>query len=340
VRRILVAISDNNLLDRIKLVLGNKSSEFFYTQSIDDAKGILSANKFSLVICDLFNKKDFGEEFFDLIGTNKSETKTIMFFGKDNTKEALDYYNRYSIFRLLCTDYFTDSEFNQCFYATSDNNEECVAVDKIRDVKQLEERYLRPMREMSSILNERLIGYQCIVDVFRKSFDFAFKSSEITIKTINGFVDKVINDYIRIYMIEDSDINVFFNKIEKMFNKPEEKKYFKFLNETGNISEKLFSMKAFNESEAFLLKCNIIFSIDVLTTCFDNFYPHYRGKIVVNENDGSIEINTVYEVRRDHEIDSVYKYVMAVVNNILISNSKEVKNGVRDNVIQYKVVVS
>ena len=326
-RSVLSVISDENLMNRIKLMLNDETVKYYFASNADDASDMAVENEIAVAIVDFKNPVISGQELCELLLAINPEIQIFMFFDEKEAKDVLDIYNKYHIYMLMCKQFLVledlPSLIESCLHKYNREEE----IDKLDDdVRKLNDLYLKPMNDMSSLLNERLSGYANVLKVFRNSIHFVLDSSEETLKSIDIFADRIINDFIQIFMIKEPDVSVYFDRIHESFNKPDERKYFKFICENINILDEQ--------------KYKLLFVLDVITIYFDVFYQYYRGKVSVTNEGEDIIVNSIYEVRRDSKVLEVYDYVFMVFKNILSEYTSDMKYGVRDNIIQFKTIVS
>ena len=328
-RSLLSVISDESLQSRIKLVLNDDSIKYHFVSNADAASAIAGTEEIAVAIVDYNSPVVTGAEICELLLSYNPQMQFVIIFDEKDTGAVLDLYNSLHINKLMCREYLVledlPSLVESCLH-TYNRDEEIEKSD--REYKEMNEKYLKPMNEMSNTLNERLAGYDSITKVFGQSVDFVLNTSDKALKTINIFVDKILSDYIQIFMIKEPDINVYFNRIHESFNDPDKRKYFKFISDDVTISDKI--------------KFNLLFCLDVITISFDCFYPMYRGKVqLAYTKDGDkIEINSIYEVRKDAELNDIYSNISHVVKNILKAYTDDCKYAIRDNIIQYKLTLN
>lgn len=323
-KSVLTVTHDDGLMNRIKLILSDDSIRYYYAINADDGANIATNNEIAVAIVDYNLPIVSGKELCEMLLSINPEVQIILVFGQSNTKEVIKIYNEYHINKLMCKEYLVLKDLpllvDSCLH-TYNRDDEINELDL--ELKTSNNMYLKPMQEMSSVLNERLSGYEYVINVFKKSFEFLLDSSEAELKTIDDFVDKLFNDYINIFMIKDPDVSLYFDRISTSFNKPDEKKYFRFEVDDSEYSDNR--------------KNNLLFVLDLITIYFDVFYPHYRGKISVAINDGKIEINSIYEVRKNQKVENLYTSFMSIMSSILVAYSDEVAAGAKENIIQYRV---
>ena len=324
VSRILSVTNDDGLIDVINNGFCDGAIKLYFANSFEEASNIIRENDIVVIIVDCTMPEAEVKSICDCVNNTNRDAGIFLVFDQSDTKYALDLYNSFNVSGLLCRG-FNDLKslpnmINSCitdYYKFRNSDDISIDYKKLNDV------FLKPMQEMSSILNERLSGYRNIIAVFRKSFDFVINTSDNALNAIDVFVDRVINDYINIYMVREPDLEAHFNRINKNYNKSQEKKYFKLINEVNDL-----------KGDA---KYNLLFVLDILTVCFDVFYPHYRGKISISNTAGYVEVNAVYEVRKNTDFDNVYTFIMGALNNVITNYSNGVKNAVKDNIIQYRI---
>lgn len=328
-RSLLTVISDESLLNRIKLALNDNTIKYYYSTTGEEASNIASREEIAVVIVDFINPVISGPEICEMLLSFNPETQFIMFFDEKYTKEVLNVYNALHLNKLICKEHLVledlPSLVESCLH-TYNRDEELDKMDE--DLAKMNDMYLRPMNEMSSILNERLIGYENVIKVFKNSVNYIINNSDEVLKSVDTFVDRIINDYIQIFMIKEPQVSVYFDRINESFNDPEGRKYFKFVYEDTEFPEEL--------------KYNLLFVLDVITIFFDIFYQYYRGKVSVGYAEGNnswIEINAIYEVRKNQEIAGIYEYVSKVINNILSMHTLSTRFGQKNSIIQFKALI-
>ena len=339
-RSLLTVLSDESLLNRIKLILSDKSVRYSFCSSADEASTIAYNEEIAVAILDFDSPVFSGEELCELLLSINPEMQFIVLFDEKDTKAVLDAYNTLHINMLMCKQHLVledlPSLVDSCLHKYNRDEE----VDKLdEDFKQMNEMYLRPMSEMSSILNERLTGYEYIIKVFKYSLGFVLDTSEKSLNVIDEFVDRIINDYIQIFMIKEPQISVYFDRLRDSFNDPEGRKYFKFDCENVEIPDEQ--------------KHNLLFVLDVITIFFDVFHPFYRGKIAVanvehedlkkTENtqdimipETEIEVNALYEVRRNQDTLEIYDQIIYAVRLMLKAHGYHVRYGQKNSILQFK----
>lgn len=310
-------------------MLNDNTIRYYFAASGEEAANIASANEIAAVILDYINPVMTGPEICEMILSYNPDTQFILFFEEKNTKEVIKAYNELHINKLVCKEHAVLEDIpalvESCLH-TYNRDEE---IDKMDEhLSKLNNMYLRPMDEMSSILNERLIGYDNVIKVFKKSIHFILKSSDEALKSIDNYVDNIINDYIQLFMTNEPSVSSYYEKISESFNDPEGRKYFKFVHDESEVSDDI--------------KCDLLFALNVITKYFDTFYQYYRGKVTVSALEGSsfaYEINALYEVRKNQGLTDIYNYVMCIVNNILKLHTLNCKYGQKNSILQFKAVI-
>lgn len=325
-KSVLTVVSNDSLMNRIKQVLNDKTIEFSFAHDGTDAAEVANAKEIAVGIMDFRSEIISGEELCELLLSFNSRMQLIIIFDEADTKEVISVYNRFHVNKLMCKEYLVLEDLpmliEDCLH-TYNREDEIVRMDN--ELKKLNEKYFAPMQEMSSILNERLVGYDYLIHVFRKSIGFVLNLSETALNYTDEFVDRIMNDYIEIYIMNEPEVSSYFSRLCPTFNKPDSKKFFRFVSNDVTIPD---------ES-----KYPLLFVVDLLAIYFDIFYPLYRGRIVLENKENGIEINAIYEVRYLNSIMNIYDYIWKVLCNILENFSKTAKNGRKDNIIQFKVTV-
>ena len=326
-RSVLTVIDDEALLNRIKLILCDNTVQYYYAENGNDVSEIAGRQEIAVAIIDYGYPIISGEELCEMILAFNPETQIILYFNESDTKDVLRIYNQYHINKLLCNSHLVLEDLpaliDSCFHFYN-RDDEIMQMDS--ELSRLNDKYLQPMNEMSSILNERLYSYDSVNRVFRSSISFALNASEKALNSIDSFVDRIINDYIQIFMIKEPDAAVYLDRINDSFNNPEARKYFKFVADDVTVPDEL--------------KSNLLFILDVLTIGFDTFYPYYRGKLSITNVDNGIEVNSIYDVRRDPDFADIYDYMNKALEKVLSGFATNMKFGKKDSLIQFKALVS
>lgn len=323
-KSVLTVTADEGLINRIKLILNEDDVSYFYALSAEDGSNIASNNEIAVAIIDYKLPIISGKELCEMLLSINPEIQVMLIFDQSDTREVISVYNEYHLSKLLCKEYLVLEDLpvlvESCLHIYN-REEELEKLDS--ELQMFNSKYLKPMQEMSSVLNERLRGYGYVIDIFKSSSDFVLKLNDGSLNAINDFVNNIFNDYINIFMVKEPDLDIYFDRIRNTFNKPSEKKFFRFeKNDFSVDSEKKYSL---------------LFLLNVLTNYFDVFYSHYRGKLSVIENNSVFEINSIYEIRRNSDIEGLYNYISNCLGNILLTYSDDVKVGTKDNIIQYRV---
>ena len=85
-RSLLTLISDDSLLNRIKLMLHDNTIKYYFASSGEEAANIASANEIAAVILDYINPVMTGPEICEMILSYNPDTQFIMFFDEKYQK--------------------------------------------------------------------------------------------------------------------------------------------------------------------------------------------------------------------------------------------------------------
>lgn len=323
---VLALIQNDEYIDSLKETI-SQNNTFHSASDADDALNLLLNIEILVCIADYDLIKEKSESFFEGVSSFCKEPKFVLLFDENNVRQVLDLYNKGQISRLVSKDNF-DSVYigniiNSVVDDTNGNTAKALEEEKIR---LLNEQYVKPMNEMSALLNERLYGYENINKVFVDSLKFILDYSDKSINTVCDFADKLIKDYVQTYLITEPDIDGYFSRIEKKYNKPKEKKYFKLEHDEAMVT---------GEN-----KYKLLFLIDTLSLGFDIFYPLYRGKISIKVIEDKIDVNSIYEVRKDPDIRDVYELLLGVIDVLLDKFALDARYGVKGDIIQFRATIS
>lgn len=322
-KSVLIAIKDERIIKKIRIALYDESIRYFYAQSQDEANHVCMDNEIYTSICDFDLFYNDGKRLFEQITELNSDTKIIILYSNDDLKEVADFYNSSSISYLLNKDDFIVEDIYK------------LTMSSVNEYKSNNDNYLlsqdddfsskfKTMNEMSSILNEKLDGYQSIINVYNDAIKFISTRSIDFLKPLRIYVDRILNDYIQLYMINSPDFDLYINSLNDSLNMPDAKKYFVFSSKCIDINEQI--------------KNDILFAIDMITTCFNTFCKAYRGKLDLVSEGKNILINAIFDFREIDECQNIISSIMNINKELILKyslDSQYIKNG---NIVQYKVV--
>lgn len=333
-KSVIIAIKDEDILSKIRVSLFNEDIKYLFTSSSDEAARIAEDHEIAAAVIDVNLPLIKEQRLFEVLKDINTNMQFVFLFD-ENIPEIVDIYNSLHTCKFLYKKNINLDEVSKLI------DDSLWAYNKLDNSKYSllnsgnNENYLKRMHEMSDLLNEKLCGYQQVIRIYNDCASFIFSMPGDSIKNFSIFVDRVINDYIQLFMIREPDFDLYLSSLNDTFNKPEEKKYFKFLSNSND----------FENSK----KKNILLVIDMLTICFDLIFDSYRGKLELTSDKRNIFINAVYEVRnRKISQDDTNKNYINILNgntvmkicNSLISDYSDSFQTVRnENIIQYKIII-
>ena len=321
-RTVLVVISDEALMSRVRLCLSDPTIKYYFTAGADEAIRVTEDNEIAIAVMDFRLPVMNGQDMCEIILEKNPKTQNIFIFNEEDTERVLSVYNEYHISKLLCKENMILDDLPNLIEDSLHIYNRVEEINtKSKSVNRLNDKYLKPLHEMSEILNERMDGYQEIIRIYNDCLKFITCKTERALKALNIYVDRIVNDYIQLYMIRRPEYDMYFGKLSETFNKPDQKKYFKFIDKINGISD--------------LVTTDVFYAIDILTILFDSFFVAYRGKIELAEVDGMCIVNAIYEVRDDEE-NSISYMAINIVKGIINAQGSKLQFAKKDNMIQYK----
>lgn len=327
-KTVLVAVKDERIIEKIRIALYDESIRYFYAQSADEAVRICMDNEISVLLCDfdLFVDKD--TRLFEAIYEKNSDIISIILYTNSELNDLATAYNSSKISYVIDkNNLIVEDIYKYTMKALAEYNSVSSAGLFHDEADDLSKKF-KTMNEMSAILNEKLDGYQSIINVYYDSIKFISSRSNEFLKPLRIYVDRILNDYIQLYLINSPDFDLYLSFLNSNFNKPSDKKYFAFSSKCEDVKEDI--------------KNDILFTIDMITTCFDTFCKAYRGKldlVKTGSNEGSkVLINAVYEFREVAECENVTSSILSINRDIVkrfAHESQFVRNG---NIVQYRVI--
>ena len=322
-RSVLTVFSDENLMQRFKIAETDNTIRYFYANNGEDAIHISEDYEIAVCIIDFKLPIISGEELCEAILDNNPKTEIILVFDEQHVSDVLRVYNLLHISKLICKQNFVLEELPKLIESSLHMYNRLEEIKK-SDVKKnkINEKYLKPMQEMSTLLNDRMNGYQQVIHIFNDCIKFISGRNDKALKALNIFVDRIINDYIQVYMVREPDYKFFLDSLNDTYNIPSEKKYFRFTNELSAIPEHCVR--------------EILMGANAITIAYEMFFNAYRGKINLSEDNSAICFNCIYEAVdfKEEGVDSAT--VIEILRNILADFSDRIQFARKDNIVQLK----
>lgn len=330
-KSVIIAVKDEEILSKLRVAFFDDDIKYIFASSSDEAVRIAQDNTVFAAVIDYDFPKVNNEALYDSLLKINNSMQIIMLINDEDILDAIALYNDNKLLKIIDKSNYSLEDFsnfiNEALFSFNSINID----DNSLISSEYSENMLKHLHEMSDVLNEKLLGYQIVIRMYNDCIRFIGSFKNENIKTFEIFVDRVINDYIQLYMVREPDFDLYINNLNITFNKPEEKKYFKFSSNSKDIDRNK--------------KKNIMLIIDILTICFDLFFESYRGKIELASDRKYIYINASYEVRPtiltpEENINefNVADTVLKICNSMtkkFADESKFAKNG---NMIQYKAI--
>ena len=339
-RSVLAVVNEENLMNRLKAVLKDNSIEYFFTSTIEEAMNIVESREISIAIIEYRMPVMTGEELAEDLILKNDRIEVMFVFDEEDTADVLNTYNHLHISKLLCKEnlmlellpqYIDDALFSY------NREEELKRMDDV--YRRVHDTYLKPVKEISDLLNDRVQGYQMIVRSFLCSIRCLFKDDVHAgipgLKEDDGtddgnvrgavitYIDRLLNDYIQVYMVNEPSYDAFIKTLMDRFNAPGEKKFFRVDN---NVQTEL-------EGEVML---NVLYTINAVLICFDSFFRYYRGKMEISEKDNYYCLNILYEVRGDDALKDVGNTALHLNEELMHTFAYRSKYGRDGDFVQYR----
>lgn len=333
-KSVIIAIKDETILSKVRLSLLNEDIKYFYTSSSEETIRIAQDYDIAAAVLDT-NLSDTDDKllFESLLNINRDFSFIILF--DENIKNIVDIYNSVSYCRLLDKrnldleqiQNIIDDAISAFINSSAGQN----SINSINGTAK----NLKTLHEMSDILNEKLNGYQTIIRIYNDCAGFVSNKTSEEIKNFHIYVDRIVNDFIQLYMVREPDFLLYTEKLNENFNKPLEKKYFRYISNCKDIDKSK--------------KRDILLVIDVLTICFDLFFDTYRGKLELTSDRNNVYINAVYETRNlsNNSLDSDKisaenvlnnNTILKIVNSLINKYSSSCKFARNKYVYQFKAI--
>lgn len=322
-RSVLTVIKDENLMQKFRIAHTDSTIRYFYAGNGEEAIRITEDNEIAVCIVDFKLSQLSCAEICETILDNNSRTEIIIVFDEQNISEVLNVYNRYHISKLICKQNFILEDIPKLI------NDSLHMYNRLDEIKKsdekrtkIAEKYLKPMQEMSSLLNERMNGYQQVIRTFNDCIKFISGRNEKSLKSLNVFVDRIINDFIQVYMIREPEYNVFLESLNYSYNKPDEKKYFRYTCDCESINDNCIR--------------EILMAANLVTIAYDLFYKSYRGKIIVSSEENATCFNCIFEALHFTSEGVEPETIISIIKYIISEYSDRIQFARKDNIMQIK----
>lgn len=322
--------NDESLMNRIKITVHDDNATYFFASSIDEAIGIMEGNEIAVVFMPFnFDVLD-GREMIELVLGYNPRVQIIVLFEDSDLLSVVKAHNEYHLCQIVCNDFFKIEDLQSLLNTGFNvyNKEDDIKSFEL-DYRKKEDKYKKTLLNMSSLLNERNESYLLIRKSFTSSLNSVFEDISDEVKdTVLSYVDKIIDEYIQLYLINHVDYSGYLGRIDNDCNDNEKYQFLKI---------DMDSIYKLQESDSKLF-VKIVFVIYCISHYFNSFYIKYRGKIELMNMDSYYSLNIVYEAIPMNEYTDIYDKLVGLMEDILNAFSNKTVYGSKDKILQFRLM--
>ena len=332
-RTILFVNDDEELLNRLRAMILDKTVQCFFSSNVDKALQIMENKEIALVVADVEMEALSGREFFEMISGRYPKTILMVMSDTEHIQEAIAIHNDLHTNKLLVKPWQSADEFVKWLMSGLDAYN---AAETQRELaKELEERsdkYKQILFDTSNVLNDRLEGYHKIEETFSKMLSVIVQEYESglnagEIKCISEYENMLITHFTQIFFVGISEQQSFGQALRNHYHDVSENRYFLYEQEGEQEIEK----------ENFQ---NIRFLIQTVTDYYGLLYPTFRAKVSLQEyQDTHYMINVLYELPGYEVMEQAGVFMRKILNRMLENYASRYVYGEKNHVQQYKIYV-
>lgn len=330
----LILFEDENLLNRIKVTLHDDAASFYYVDSADEAVAILNETEIAVALIPYRYDVLDGDELIGMLLDNNPKLQIVLFFNEEDMDNVVKSHNTYHLCKLICTNNLMLEELNQILNEAFNayNKEELIKKMEI-DYRKKEDSFKKTLFASSSLLNDRMAGYDSIEKLFGICTGYLFDqilASDDENKVISHFFDELLDEYISLMLKREPELEKYYAIILEKCHNPSENRYFMIdipsITEFDKVNHDIFLQITF------LIKAMSMF-------CFD-FYKKFRGKAELSESKNSYILDIIFEgvsLLKDSDTNLRMEAFLKKLSGLY---ANKVSCGKKERIIQYRLQFS
>lgn len=317
-------LHDNeNLMNRIKIMLHDDNAEYYFSSSIDEALSLLDSKEIAVVFMpynfDVMN----GNEMIEIVLDHNPKAQIIVLFKDSDLSSVVKSHNNYHLCQIISDDFFKIEDLPSMIetaFGVYNRDDEIKSFEL--DYRRKEDKYKKTLTDMTGLLNDRIIGYEFVRDTMTNSCKYLCDNLPQQInEKLSAFFDSVTEEYIKLFMINSGNLTEILTSIINDCNDSDIGRFFK--------SE--------SDSNTYLNE-NIVFNTYLITRFVMIFYTKYRGKAEYSEQDTYYSLNYVFEALPSKEVSKKTDILIKILIRLLENNSDKVIFGTKERIIQFRIM--
>ena len=332
-RTILFVDENETIINRLKVIVLDKTVKCFFAADGEAALKILDENEIAVAVIALNMSLLSGRELLEIINGQYPNTITMLMAEREEAGEAIDIHNDLHINKLIIKPWTSAEEVVKWLHDGLDQYNSGDQQSKIaEEYKQKTVKYEKLFLEMSDILKDREEGYQEIVKIFKVVLEMVISESEknlisVEVNYIVEYAIRLLYEFMKIYFEGLAEQESFEMAMLNQYHDASENRYFKYENEVaGSIAKASFQ--------------HIRFILKAITEYFSVLYPIYRAKVTVTETaNGQYLLNIVYELPSYKILENAEAYMKGLLERLMDHYSAKHAYGEKNNIHQYRIYI-
>ena len=329
-RSALFITNDENLMNRIQIMVHDEAAQLFYAKTIDDAVSIMDEQEIAVVFMPYGLDVLSGDEMIEIIQDHNAKAQIILLFEDEDLLKVIHAHNRYHLCKLISTSNMKLEELpHKLDRAFERYNKDDDLKEFEKDYRLKEDKYKSALDESSSLLNARMNSYKEISAFFVSLLNLEFANSRTSEETeaFDTYFSGIMQEYTNLFLIKNLDPAIYLQNIVSECHKPDQHRFLVLHGEYKDALPKDTQQK-------------LLFLIGILSRFFTTFADRYRGKIETQEADteSGIILNIVYEAIVKPALADLFEHVLPVNENLVKHFSDRAACGRKERIIQYKMI--
>ena len=327
-RSALFITNDQNLMNRIQIMVHDEAAQFFYADSIDDAVSIMDAQEIAVVFTPYGLDVLSGDEMLEIILDHNPRAQIILLFDDEDLLKVVRAHNTYHLCRLISSSNMKLEllpEKIDAAFARYNKDDDLKDFEKNYRLK--EDKYKHALHDMSALLNDRMESYSQARKLFMTLMHHApgtgLNAEEL--EEVCNYMTRVLYEYVSLYLLQDADLEHYTQHILDECHNSEQRRY---------LMIQIDSLLQLDPAD----RRRCLFVIKVITLFFSVFYERYRGRVETEETENGMILNLVYECIAKPQFAELVSDILPFNESFVREFADRVAFGTKDRIVQYKLI--
>lgn len=332
-RTILFVNDDENLLNKLRAIVLDKTVQCFFTSNVDKALEIIEAQEIALVVTDVDMEALSGREFLEMVSGRYPKTILMIMSDIEHVREAISIHNDLHTNKLIMKPWQSADEFVKWLMSGLDAYNMAEKQRQLaQELEAKSDKYKQVLFDMSNVLNDRMESYQKITEAFSNILSVIIQecNTDLTagnIKCVTDYENGLMKHFVQTYFVGISEQTSFGTALQNRYHEVSDNRYFLYENEVEDeIAKESFQ--------------NIRFLMQAVTEYFSLLYPTYRAKVSLQEyKDTHYLINVLYELPGYEIMEQAGVFMKELLKQLMENYAARYVYGEKGHVQQYKIYV-